>query len=45
VKNSTIEISEKNLGSGWRRANTIAVVTATEITAAMKRKAIIAFSP
>jgi hypothetical protein len=45
VKNSTIEISENNLGSGCSRARTMAVVTATEITAVMNRKVMITFSP
>jgi hypothetical protein len=38
VKNSTIEISWNKPGSGWNKAITIAVVTATETAAVMNKK-------
>jgi hypothetical protein len=34
-----MEISAKKPGSGWKRARTIAVVTATDTAAVKKRKA------
>ncbi len=45
VKNSTMEISEKKPGSGWKSAMTIAVVTATETAAAKNRTKMMSFSP